>query len=184
MIAMARQSRSAAWLAVVAMLAAGCGVLNPNTKFHEDVPATGAHATITGSRGPGPRSLDPVTVYVGAIDQGTVGSPKKARCNFERPYRVAPGEHEVLVGLYAGSMFATSSVAIAKFAIKAEAGQRLALKATVEPDMKATMWIEDAVSGAAVGSRVSTALGPSPAKGMPPGFALMDDSCIGLLTPF
>jgi len=165
-------------------LLSGCGVLNPNTKFHEDVPAENSHATITGSRTPGPRGLDPVTLYVSTIDQGTVGSPKKARCNFNRVYRVTPGEHEVLVGLYAGSMFASSSVAVSPVVVNVELGQKLMVKGRVDSEKTAIMWIEDEPTGTVISARITTALAPSPAKGMPVGFAFMDDSCIGLLTPF
>jgi len=51
-------------------------------------------------------------VFLGKIDAKATGRAKAARCNFDTPYRISPGPHDLLVAVSVGEPFSVSRFAV------------------------------------------------------------------------
>lgn len=165
-------------LATMSLATVSCGVVGPKIDFYDPSEAErqGTAARIVGSKSIGEKPLSPILVYLGQIDGKATGRAKAARCNFDSPYPVSPGAHDLLVAISAGELFATSRIGHATLQIEIPSNSLLTVRGEVHSSVSATLWVTDK-TGAAIGDQIPVVLKDSPSKGMPIGFAMMEDSC-------
>lgn len=155
-----------------------CGIIGPKIDFYDDgaVLMRADAASVRGSRTKTEQQYSPVLVFLDSIDKKATGRAKEARCNFEKPYPIAPGKHEFVVVLSAGEMFSTSRFGIATLSSDVAPGVKVTLHGEVYSADSAAVWAVDE-TGNLVSEKVSLTLKDSPSKGMPLGFAVMENSC-------
>lgn len=156
----------------------GCGVIGKKVDYYDysSVAKEANVATITGSKTKRAHYLSPVLLYVHGIDNQSMGRNKKARCGLDKPIPLLPGPHELLVTVSIGEPFAYSRYGVATLAINAMPNAELTLKGEPDSKFSATVWVEDS-QGNLTSEKIPVTLKDSPAKAMPLGYALIDDSC-------
>lgn len=155
-----------------------CGVIGPKLDFYDSasVAKEANVATISGSKTQAQQPLSPVLIFMDSIDKKVTGRAKEQRCSFNRNFSVLPGKHELLVVITAGEPFASSRFGVATVQISAMPNAKLTLKGEAHSNISATVWAEDSAGGIA-SEKVAVTLKDSPSKGMPIGFAAIEDSC-------
>jgi hypothetical protein len=156
----------------------GCAIVGPKLDFYDSalIAKEPNRATISGSKTQGQTSLSPILIFMDSIDKKVTGRAKEQRCSFNKPFPVSPGTHEIVVVITAGESFASSRFGFAALQVKALPNAKLILKGEVSSNVLAKVWAEDS-NGSIVTEQVAVTLKDSPSKGMPIGFAAMEDSC-------
>jgi len=159
-------------------LVAACGIVGPKLDFYDSSVAAKEpdSATISGSKTITTKPLSPFLVFLDSIDKKVTGRAKTARCNFNTPYLIAPGPHELLVVVSVGEPYAYSRFGVATLSISAAPKSRLVLQGEAYSDMTAAIWVSDS-AGNQITEKQPVTLKDNPAKGMPIGFAAIDDAC-------
>lgn len=156
----------------------GCGVIGPKLDFYDSalVAKEPGIATISGSKTQGQKPLSPILVFMDSIDKKVTGRAKEQRCSFNKQFPLLPGKHELLVVITAGESFASSRFGVATVQINASPNVRLTIKGETSSNVSGTVWVEDS-NGSIASEKVAVTLKDSPSKGMPIGFAALEDSC-------
>ncbi|WP_341237058.1 hypothetical protein [uncultured Limnobacter sp.] len=156
----------------------GCAIVGPKLDFYDSalIAKEPNRAIISGSKTQGQKPLSPILIYMDSIDKKVTGRAKEQRCSFNKSFPVSPGKHELVVVIAAGESFASSRFGFAALQVNALPNAKLILKGEVSSDVSAKVWAQDS-NGSIVTEQVSVTLGDSPSKGMPIGFAALEDSC-------
>lgn len=165
-------------LLVLSLTLISCGIVGPKIEFYDSSIALKdtTAAKIVGSKSLGQKPLSPVLVYLGSIDGKATGRANAARCNFNSPYSITPGPHHLLVAISAGEMFATSRFGYVSVQIEVQPSSRLTVQGEVLAANSALLWVTNE-EGKVVLEKTAVVLKDSPSKGMPLGFAMIEDSC-------
>lgn len=156
----------------------GCAIVGPKLDFYNSalIAKEPNRAIISGSKTQGQKPLSPILIFMDSIDKKVTGQAKEQRCSFNKPFPVSPGKHELVVVITAGETFASSRFGFAALQVNAMPNAKLILKGEVSSNVSAKVWAEDS-NGAIVTEQVAVTLKDSPSKGMPIGFAAIEDSC-------
>lgn len=166
------------FIVTAVLLFTACGIVGPNVDFYDPTIAShdNAAASISGSKTIGINSLSPILVIVDSIDKKATGRAKAQRCNFDTPYPITSGSHEFLVAVIVGEPFAASRFGVASIRIDAKPKSKLVLRGEAYSADLAAIWIADD-SGNPVSEKTKITLKDSPSKGVPVGFAALENSC-------
>lgn len=155
-----------------------CGIVGPKIDFYDPTVVVNDSnaASISGAKLVGNKPLSPFLVFVDSIDKKATGRAKAQRCNFNTPYPITTGPHDLLVVVSVGEPFAASRFGVASVRIDAKPKSKLVLHGEAYSADLAAIWILDS-SGNPVSEKIVVTLKDSPSKGMPVGFAALEDSC-------
>lgn len=166
------------FLVFISIALSGCGLIGPKVEFYDDsaVAKESNVATITGTKTEGQHSFTSVLLFVQYVDNQLTNRSKKARCSFDKPIPLQPGNRELRVVVSAGEPFAYSRYGLASLVINAIPDAKLTLKSEIHSNFSATVWVED-MQGNLTSEKISVVLEDNPRKGMPLGYALIDNNC-------
>lgn len=165
-------------LFLLPMTLSGCGVIGPKLDFYDSdsVAKESGVATISGSKIQGRKPLSPILVFIDSIDKKVTGRAKEQRCSFKKQLPILPGKHELVVVIAVGEPFASSRVSAATVQINVLPGAKLSLRGEAYSNFAGAVWVED-MNGFFVTEKLAVTLKDSPSKGMPIGFAAIEDAC-------